>query len=87
LKKYRQVVTIEEGFIRKGGLDGIIADLAASGKLSLRVKSLGFEDAYVFDIGSREYLHALHHLDEPGIVNHIKALERKRSCSADVILP
>lgn len=77
LKKYRGVITIEEGFIHKGGLDAIVSDIVASRGMHIVVKSMGFDDAYVFETGNREYLHALHHLDEDGIIKNIRDMLRK----------
>ena len=72
IKKYSHVITIEEAFINKGGLDGLISKILDNKSSNIRLKRMGFEDAYVFDIGSREYLHKLNNLDEESINNNIK---------------
>ncbi len=71
LKKYEAVVTLEEGFINKGGLDSLIASILGNKNSSIQLNRLGFGDAYVFDIGSREYLHELNKLDDKSIANYI----------------
>ncbi len=71
IKKYKYVVTIEEGFTNKAGLDSIIANILCAQKSDIVLEKMGFGDAYVFDIGSREYLHALYGLDEKGIAKKI----------------
>jgi hypothetical protein len=37
------------------------------------MERIGFEDAYVFDMGSREHLHKLNHLDEESIIQSVEA--------------
>jgi transketolase len=72
LNKYDCVITLEEGFINKGGLDSLVSGVLDRQNSNLRLKRMGFEDAYVFDMGSREHLHKLNHLDEESIIKVIK---------------
>jgi transketolase len=74
IKKYSTVITLEEAFINKGGLDGLISKILSNKNSTIRLKGMGFEDAYVFDIGSREYLHKLNNLDEKSINKIVKKL-------------
>lgn len=74
LKNYECVVTLEEGFINKGGLDGLISCLLDEMGRTVNFKRLGFKDAYVFDIGSRKYLHKINSLDDEGVIKNIKAM-------------
>jgi transketolase len=77
IKNYTQVITIEEAFINKGGLDGLISTILNSKNSGIHLKRIGFGDAYVFDIGSREYLHKLNNLDEESINKIVKDLLRE----------
>ena len=70
---YDQVITLEEAFINKGGLDSLIANILTRDHSKVRLKRMGFEDAYVFDMGSREHLHKLNHLDEESIIKSVEA--------------
>lgn len=72
LKKYRTVITLEEAFINKSGLDSLIADILINGDLHIQLKRLGIKDNYVFDVGSREYLHKLNNIDEDYIVRMVE---------------
>jgi len=72
LKKYESVITIEEAFIGKGGLDSLISDLLNKKHSNIKLKKIGLEDRYVFNIGSRNYLHKLHGLDEENIIKVIE---------------
>ena len=72
LRKYECVITLEEGFINKGGIDSLVSSVIDNYSLNTRLKRMGFNDAHVFDIGSREYLHTLNKLDEQSIIENIK---------------
>ena len=79
LKKYPSLVTMEESFIKKGGLDTLVADLIGEHGWRSGLTRLGFTDRYVFDVGDREHLHAVNGLDEGTIVTTIlkrKAVQR-----------
>jgi transketolase len=67
IKRYKSVITVEEGFIHKGGLDSLILDLLNRNNIRIPVKSMGFEDVYTFEVGSREYLHKLNNIDTASI--------------------
>ena len=72
LNQYDWVITLEEAFINKGGLDSLVASVIGRKNSKVRLKRMGFEDAYVFDMGSREHLHQLNHLDEKSVIKTIK---------------
>ncbi|MFC1511451.1 transketolase family protein, partial [Candidatus Margulisiibacteriota bacterium] len=72
LSKYSCVITLEEGFIRKGGLDSLVSQLLDKKDSNIKLRRMGFEDTYVFKIGSRDYLHALNQIDEQSIIRNIK---------------
>jgi transketolase len=71
LKKYKYVITVEEAFINKGGLDSLIADLLDEKCCTVKLKKIGFKDKYVFDIGNRDYLHKIAGIDEQSITKVI----------------
>ena len=77
IKKYTHVITLEEAFINKGGLDGLISTILDDKNSDIHIKRMGFGDAYVFDIGSREYLHKLNNLDENSINTTVKEVMRE----------
>ena len=74
IKKYDKVVTLEEGFINKGGLDSLVSKILDTYNSDIRLVRMGFDDAYLFDIGSRDYLHKLKKLDEDSIIAKIKSM-------------
>jgi transketolase len=77
LEKYQAVITLEEGFINNGGLDSLVLQLINRKGIRIKFKNMGFSQRYVFDIGSRDYLHKLNKLDEGSIIKNIKALLRR----------
>jgi transketolase len=76
IKKYKAVITVEEGFINKGGLDSVIANLLNWRRSDIKMDRIGFNDAYVFDIGGRTYLHRVNGMDDNGIIAKINELLR-----------
>ncbi len=74
IKKYKYVITLEEAFIDKGGLDNLVSNVLNNNNSYIRLKRMGFKDAYVFDIGSRDYLHRLNKLDEDSIIKNIRKM-------------
>jgi len=77
LEKYSAVLTLEEGFIDNGGLDSSVLQLMTRKGKGIKFKNMGFSQRYVFDIGSRDYLHKLNKLDESSIIKNINALSEK----------
>lgn len=53
------IVTFEEGFIGRGGIDSIFLNLLNNFKINKKYKSFGVKPDYVFEIGEREYIHEL----------------------------
>src|SRR4030042_4377617 len=72
LKKYKFIVTIEEAFINKGGLDSLILHILKNKNSGIKLKNLGFKDEYVFKSGNRDYLYKLHGFDDENIIKIIK---------------
>jgi transketolase len=74
MKGYSHVITLEEGFINKGGLDSFISSILGKGDFGIKLHRVGFKDKYVFDLGSREYLHRLNNIDEDSVARLIKKI-------------
>ncbi len=72
ISPYDYVITLEEAFINKGGLDSLVTNILTRRNSKFRIKRMGFEDTYIFDMGSREHLHKLNHLDEKSIIKNIE---------------
>ena len=72
LNGYKHLITIEEGFINKGGLDSLVSSILDRNNSNVRLQRMGFEDSYKFDIGDRDYLLRLNKLSEIDIINNVK---------------
>lgn len=75
IKQYKYIITMEEGFINKGGLDSLVSSILDKKNWKSSLIRIGFDDKYVFDIGSRDFLHRLNRLDKDNIVRIIKGLK------------
>jgi transketolase len=76
VSKYKNLITIEEGFINRGGLDSLVFSTIGSARSKLSLKRMGFKNAYVFEMGGRAHLHKLKRLDDESIIKNIKDLLR-----------
>ncbi len=68
LAPYRHVITMEEGFINNGGLDSLVTKVVREYELGCRQYPIGFNDRYVFELGSRDHLHAINNMDEAAVI-------------------
>jgi len=59
LSGYDGVVTLEEGFRGRGGMDSMLFEFIARRGLRLRMLNLGVDGVYRFELGSRRELHEL----------------------------
>jgi transketolase len=59
LAGYAGVVTMEEGFRGRGGLDALLRDFIAKHHADTKMLCIGVEPAYRFDLGTRLDLHEL----------------------------
>lgn len=57
LASFSGIVTLEEGFHGRGGLDSMIFEFIARRGMNARMLNIGVEGAYRFELGSRTELH------------------------------
>ena len=57
LESYLAIVSFEEGFRGRGGLDSMLFEFIAESKLNLKTLSIGVDPGYSFELGSRNELH------------------------------
>jgi transketolase len=57
LENYSGVVSLEEGFRGRGGVDSMLFEYISRRSLSLKMLNIGVEGAYHFELGSRTELH------------------------------
>jgi transketolase len=70
LAPYEAVVTLEEGFSARGGMDALIAEFLRQQNLRAKLLNIGVDPGYRFELGSRLELH-----EQVGIGPHV-ALHR-----------
>jgi transketolase len=68
IRGYRRVVSVEEGFINRGGLDSLVAQVLTEHEAAIRLVRLGVDGRHLFELGGRERLHRLCNMDEDGIL-------------------
>lgn len=54
---YDGIVSMEEGFRGRGGVDSMLFEFISRRHLNLRVLNIGVQGGYRFELGSREELH------------------------------
>lgn len=57
LAGYRGVVTMEEGFRGRGGMDAMMFDYLAHRNIGIRILNIGVDGGYRFELGERAVLH------------------------------
>ncbi len=57
ISKYQGLVSMEEGFCGRGGMDAMLFDAAARHHLKGRILNIGVQPGYRFEIGTRAELH------------------------------
>ncbi|QSH41603.1 transketolase C-terminal domain-containing protein [Lentisphaerota bacterium ZTH] len=72
LANYEYVISMEEGFIRKGGLDSLLLNLINDHKLNFRFEAVGLDDNYKFELGNRRQLLANYKAESENVVDRIK---------------
>ena len=72
LRRYKNVITTHEGFLNKGGLDTVVTSLCASQDKNINLRHFGFNDHYIFEIGSRDYLHKKHKISVVDLISAVK---------------
>lgn len=79
LAPFSGIVTLEEGFRGRGGLDALIFDFCERQDLDVRVMNVGVEGSYRFELGAREDLHERVGLGAATVEARILAFAKKCS--------
>jgi transketolase len=74
LKKYDSVVSMEEGFTGKAGLDSLLLNLKNDFNLSFRFRAIGISDNYHFELGSRDQLLENYHAGIQSTLDMVRKL-------------
>jgi transketolase len=74
LAVYDTVITLEEAFKNVGGLDSLVCSVLEEKVSTAKLKRMGYEDEYVFEMGGREVIHRINSLDEENLTNTVKKM-------------
>lgn len=78
IKKYKYLITLEEAFSGKGGMDSMIFDFSIRHHLEIKILNIGVQNRYEFAIGSRDFIHQRIGLDANTIINKMNVLFEKK---------
>jgi transketolase len=74
LKPYAGIVSLEEGFRGRGGLDSLLFEFIARRDLDAKMLNIGVEGAYHFELGTRTELHEKVGVGPQNVLNSVRAL-------------
>lgn len=77
VKGYRSLITIEEAYIDKGGLDCLISSVLNNVNSDIKLMRLGFNDKFVFELGGRDHLHRLNRVDNGSIIECVGRISKR----------
>lgn len=72
ISKYETIVSLEEGFKGRGGMDAMLFDFIAENQLQKRLVNIGVNGAYRFELGSRKELHEQVGIGPEAVLEKIK---------------
>lgn len=72
ISKYETIVSLEEGFKGRGGMDAMLFDFIAENQLQKRLVNIGVDGAYRFELGSRKELHEQVGIGPQAVLERIK---------------
>ena len=72
LSKHKLVISMEEAFTGKGGLDSLLLNLKNDFDLSFKFKAVGIHDSYKFELGSRNQLLENYHAGLKSVLDIIR---------------
>lgn len=72
LKKYSKIVSMEEGFRGRGGMDSMLFEFISRRNLPLKMLNIGVEGGYRYELGTRQELHEHVGIGENIVVEKIK---------------
>ena len=76
LNNYSGVVSLEEGFRGRGGVDSMLFEYISRRNLSLKMLNIGVEGAYHFELGSRTELHEKVGIGPQVVLENIRAFAK-----------
>jgi transketolase len=76
LNPYAGIVSLEEGFRGRGGLDSMLFEFIARRNLDAKMLNIGVEGVYHFELGTRTELHEKVGIGPQAVLNSVRAFEK-----------
>jgi transketolase len=76
LNPYAGIVSLEEGFRGRGGLDSMLFEFIARRNLAAKMLNIGVEGVYHFELGTRTELHEKVGIGPQAVLNSVRAFEK-----------
>lgn len=73
LKEYKGIVSLEEGFQGRGGMDVMLLDFITRRKLTAQFISIGVTGGYRFELGTRDELHEQVGIGPSAVLSKVQA--------------
>ena len=72
IRKYKNIITLEEGFMNKGGMDSLVSNVLRDKNADIKLDNFGFDDNYVFKCGNREVLYEDGGISQKDIIDIVR---------------
>jgi transketolase len=79
LKPYTGIVSLEEGFRGRGGLDSMLFEFISRRGINAKMLNIGVEGAYHFGLGTRTELHEEVGIGPQAVLNSVRAFAKSLS--------
>ena len=76
---YAGIVSLEEGFRGRGGLDSMLFEFIARREIEAKMLNIGVEGSYHFELGTRTELHEKVGIGPQSVLNNVRAFARTLS--------
>jgi Transketolase, C-terminal subunit len=84
LAPYRGIVSLEEGFRGRGGMDSMLFDFAARNALPAAICNIGVEGGYRFELGTRTALHEQVGIGPDSILARVRGFAKSLPTSHEI---
>ena len=77
LEPYSAIISCEEGFSGRGGLDSMLFEFIAKNNLDIKTLNIGVKPGYSFELGSRVELHEKVGIGTQSMLNKVRSFLKK----------
>jgi len=73
LQQYQVIISVEEGFIGRGGMDSLLLNLLNRHGSAIQYTNIGIKNQYRFHVGHRESMLRMNEIDAQSVIKRLKA--------------